>query len=113
MQRGDKPGPYSYSFRTSAEPREEVSAATQETLVTIKDTLMLLTGGCQVVQGPQGRYCEKHGRPVPRGANGCDYLSTRYASKDSESRSKAQMQQYINEMLGVKNPDNVRRLAGP
>lgn len=114
MQRGDKPKTYSYTFKTSGESRnEEANRATQETLVSIKDTLMLLTGGCQVTQRPQGPYCEKHGRPVPPGGVACDYVSTRFASNDSEDRSRKQMEQYVSEVLGVRSPENVRRLAGP
>ena len=84
----------------------------QETLVSIKDTLMLLTGGCEVSERSGGLFCEKHGRPVHPGAQGCDYLATHFASRDSETRSKAQLQQYVNEVLGVKNADSVRRLTG-
>jgi hypothetical protein len=106
-------GPYSYSFRTSGEDRnQEVSRATQETLVSIKDSLMLLTGECEITQHTQGPFCEKHGRPVPPGGRVCDYLATHFASKDSETRSKEQIQQYVSEMLGIKNPSNVRRLTG-
>jgi hypothetical protein len=114
MDEGDRfRGPYSYTFRTSGEGRnQEVSRATQEALVSIKDTLTLLTGVCEIVQRSHGRYCEKHGRPVPPGGKVCDYLATHFASKDSETRSKAQIQQYVSELLGIKNPDNVKRLTG-
>ena len=113
MQRGDKPRPYSYTFKTSGADRdEEVSRATQENLVSIRDTLMLLTGGCEVTQRAQGSYCEKHSRPVPPGARTCDYLATHFAGNDAENRSKAQVQQYVNDILGVKDPVNVRRLTG-
>lgn len=106
-------GPYSYTYRSSGS--QEDAGATremQETLVTIKDTLMLLTGGCEITERTGGSFCEKHGRPVPPGAKGCDYLATHFASRDSEGRSKAQLQQYVNEVLGIKNPDSVRRLTG-
>ena len=108
-------GGYSYTYKTpeAAPASREKAREAEETLVSIKDTLMLLTGGCEITQGPQGLFCAKHGRPVRPEGNGCDYLSKHFSSRESENRSRAQLQQYVSEMLGIKNPDNVRRLTGP
>ena len=113
MKEENLKGPYSYTYRASAGPRDGVpTREMQETLFSIKDTLLLLTGGCEVAERREGLYCEKHGRPVQPGGRGCDYLSSHFSRGDSESRSKAQLQQYVNDILGIKNPDNVRRLTG-
>jgi len=106
--------PFSYSFRTSEQKDDERKTAgpNPETLFSIRDTLLLLTGDCDIVQRPDGVFCEKHGRPAIEGGMKCDYLATRFSRKEGEEQSKTQVQQYINEILGVRDPKTARRLAG-
>ena len=82
-----------------------------EALFSIRDTLILLTGDCDIAQRPDGVFCEKHNRPAVEGGK-CDYLMTRFSRREGEEQSKAQVQQYINEILGVRDPKTARRLSG-
>jgi len=107
--------PFSYNFRTSGQMEQERRrpGTDQGSLISIRDTLLLLTGECEIVQRQDGVFCEKHGRPVIEGGTRCDYLASRFARREGERQSKAQVQQYINEVLGVKDPGVASRLSGP
>ena len=82
-----------------------------DTLLSIKQSLLLLTADCEVSYRPEGRFCEKHGLPVAEGKDRCDYLAERI-SKGGEESSKAQIQHYVNDVLGIRDPKTVKRLAG-
>ena len=103
--------PYSYTFRTTQKDLSS-GGTSPETLFSIGDTLLLLTEDCLVVERPEGFFCEKHSLPVAKGATRCKYLASRFASNEGEQQSKAQVQQYINEILGIKDPKIVKRLTG-
>ena len=107
---GEKSKPYSYRFRAQADSRPESSSSTGYSLVSIKDALTLITGGCAISPRQDGYYCEKHQRYVKGRESRCDYLSERLAT--SQERSRAQVQQYVNDILGVKDPKLVKRLTG-
>ncbi|HXW95624.1 MAG TPA: hypothetical protein VEJ19_07955 [Nitrososphaerales archaeon] len=102
--------PYSYTFRTPQ--KDLVPGANPEALFSIRDTLLLLTEDCLVVERPEGLFCEKHSLPVMKGATRCKYLASRFANNEGEQQAKAQVQQYVNEILGVKDPKTVKRLTG-
>jgi hypothetical protein len=103
---------YSYTFRSPQKDLLGPGGTSPETLFSIRDTLLLLTEDCIVVERPEGLFCEKHSLTVMNGATKCKYLASRFASNEGEQRSKAQVQQYVNEILGVKDPKTVRRLTG-
>jgi hypothetical protein len=106
--------PYVFTFRTVGRERDDSEAAdgaTYQSLLSIKQSLLLLTGGCEITPRRDGYFCEKHGRPVKEGESRCDYLSDRFAAV-SETNSKTQIQHYINDILGIKDPRNVKRLTG-
>jgi len=103
---------YSYSFRTPQKDLLGAGGAGPETLFSIRDTLLLLTEDCIVVERPEGLFCEKHSLPVVKGATRCKYLASSFAGNGGEQRSKAQVQQYVNEILGIKDPKTVKRLTG-
>jgi len=105
---GDERIPYTYSARVPA--REPPAPASLETLVSIKDTLLVLTSECDVRYRQDGRYCEKHGLPVGEGNSRCGYLASRLAASTEDQ--KARIQQYVNEILGVRDPKLVKRLTG-
>ncbi len=101
--------PYTYTARVpAAEPAPP--ATSLETLVSIKDTLMLLTSECDVTFRQDGRYCQKHGLPVEDGSSRCGYLAARFAA--SREDQKARIQQYVNEILGIRDPKLAKRLTG-
>ena len=104
--------PYSYSFRTPQKDQPGSGGTSPETLFSIRDTLLLLTEDCLVVERPEGLFCEKHSLPVMKGASRCKYLASRFASKEGEEQSKTQVQQYVNDILGIKDPKTVKRLTG-
>jgi hypothetical protein len=118
MSEGQEPRkPYVYTFRTSGRERdrddsEATDRATYESLLSIKQSLLLLTGGCEIVPHEDGYRCEKHGRPVKSGESRCDYLADRFSAAVGETNSKTQIQHYVNDMLGIKDPRNVKRLTG-
>jgi len=104
--------PYSYTFRTPQKDLLGPGGTSPETLFSIRDTLLLLTEDCLVVERPEGLFCEKHSLPVMKGTTRCKYLASRFANNEGEQQSKAQVQRYVNEILGIKDPKTVKRLTG-
>jgi len=103
---------YSYTFRTPQSDALGASGTSPETLFSIRDTLLLLTEDCVVAERPEGFFCEKHNLPVMKGETRCKYLASRFSSKEGEEKSKAQVQQYVNDLLGIRDPKTVKRLTG-
>jgi len=103
---------YSYTYRTPRGDASGIGGTNPETLFSIRDTLMLLTEDCLVVERQEGMFCEKHNLPVNKGETRCKYLASRFARKEGEEKSKAQVQQYVNDLLGIKDPKTVKRLTG-
>jgi len=103
---------YSYTYRTPQSDALGPGGTSPETLFSIRDTLLLLTEDCVVVERPEGVFCEKHNLPVTKGETRCKYLASRFASKEGEEKSKAQVQQYVNDLLGIRDPKTVKRLTG-
>jgi len=115
MSGGQSSGkPYSYRFTGIVREENESDAANKaayETMVSIKDSLLLLTSSCEIIQGRDGPYCNKHGRPATESGMRCDYLTSRL-SGTGEGRSKEQVQQYVNDILGIKDSKTMKRLTG-
>ena len=44
-----------------------------------------------VVDRPEGLVCEKHNLPVTMGETRCKYLTSRFAGREEEEKSKAQV----------------------
>ena len=103
---------YSYTYRSQARDGTGLEGTDPQALFSIRDTILLLTGDCDVVERPDGLFCQKHSTPVRPGKSKCEYLVSRFAGNQSEEKSKAQVQQYVNEVLGVKDPKTVKRLTG-
>jgi hypothetical protein len=109
-----KPYTYSSVFK-SDEARgsrlEEQSLS--DTLQYFKQTLVQLTESCHPVESANGEgYCEKHGRPMEPGRTRCDYLVEKMARGGGEETSKAQIQEYVRDVLGVRDPGSIKRLTG-
>jgi hypothetical protein len=103
---------YSYTFHTPQGDASSLGGTNPETLFSIRDTLLLLTEDCVVTERPEGLFCEKHSLPVTKGETRCRYLASRFARNEGEERSKTQVQQYVNDLLGIKDPKTVKRLTG-
>jgi hypothetical protein len=106
---------YVYTFRTAGRKQnnpEAIDKASYESLLSIKQGLFMLTGGCEIYSRREGYFCKKHGRPVKQGESRCDYLANRFSAAVGETSSKVQIQHYVNDILGIKDPQNVKRLAG-
>ncbi len=82
-----------------------------ESLLSIEQSLLLLTGGCQAIERTGGHYCERHRRRIPTGETRCGYVAEHYSHLGG-AEQKARMQQYVNDLLGIKDLRTVRRLIG-
>jgi hypothetical protein len=102
--------PYAYNFQVQAAEEAAISRASLETLASIKDTLVLLTSGCEITLSQTGRRCERHQLPVNGEGDRCGYLASRFAASTEDQKSL--IQQYVNETLGVRNPKVAKRLTG-
>ncbi len=112
---GDGGRSYSYRYSTGAAvsggPKRPSESEIKD-LLTIRQTLLLLTGGCEIAERQEGLYCEKHGRMLGAGHTQCDYLAERFSRDAGEGRSKDQIQRYVNDILGIKDPRLAKRLTG-
>jgi hypothetical protein len=74
--------------------------------------LHVLTGGCEICQHQIGLYCEKQRRPVNRGDPRCDFFLRRVSRLSNENLTKAQIQEKVNDILGITEMRTIRRLTG-
>ena len=65
-----------------------------------------------MVERPEGLFCAKHETPLKPGRARCDYLAGRLSASNGEEKSRAQVQQYVNEILGIRDAEIARRLTG-
>jgi hypothetical protein len=77
----------------------------------IEQTILRLTGGCEICQYAVGPFCKKHGRPINPGDSRCNDFARRLP-EDPRAASKAQVRQFVYGTLGVKNKRTVKRLTG-
>jgi hypothetical protein len=105
---------YHYTYRKGSDPpdRRRSEGAEYETLLSIKQTLILLTGGCEVAARQDGMYCEKHGRTLGKGETRCDYVTERFSKSDGKERTKEEIQRYVSDILGVRDPRMIQRFTG-
>jgi hypothetical protein len=119
-EKGESRKTYVYNFRSfprhgddpGADQADQADQDDQENLLSIKQSLLLLTGGCDISERQDGLFCEKHGRPLRPGESRCDFVVERFSRAEAEVRSKEQIQRYVNEILGVKDPKSIKRLTG-
>ena len=113
--RGGARKPYTYSSVFKSDEARGSRLDEQplsDTLQYFKQTLVQLTESCQRVESDRGAYCDKHGRPMEPGRTRCDYLVEKMARGGAEETSKAQVQDYVRDVLGVRDPGSVKRLTG-
>ena len=56
--------PFTYNFRTRATEGTAMDGVNPETLLSIRDTILLLTEDCEVVERAEGLFCAKHETPL-------------------------------------------------
>jgi len=91
------------------EARLEASEA--EDLRYIRETILLLTGGCEICQHSTGPYCNKQRRSIKPGDPRCEFFARRLSDDPNKAR-KAQERRIISERFGISEDRSVRRLTG-
>lgn len=108
--------PYEYSLRLEARRLDESTrtdnASERQFLQQLGAHLHELTGGCGVCQHSDGTYCQQQRRPVSRDDPRCDSFLRRQIRPADENPQQAQIKQYVNEVLGIRDRKTVRRLTG-
>jgi len=112
---GDAKPPFGYSYVYHREARKgdeaQPDASQAEDMRYIRETILLLTGGCEVCTHSVGPFCKKHSHPIQIGDPRCGDFARRFP-ENPETASRAQARQFVNDTLGIKDRRNVRRLAG-
>ncbi len=106
---------YSYKYSTGTTVSSESKRPSEsevKDLLSIRQTLLLLTGGCNIAEREEGLFCEKHGRMLGAGQSRCDYLTERFSRDTGDERNKDQIQRYVNDILGIRDPKLAKRLTG-
>lgn len=107
------PSGYSYDYheRASSLDDAQVEASRIEDLRYIEETILTLTGACEICQYSTGPFCNKHKHEIKPGDPRCPDFARRLP-EDPKKASKAQVQQYVNNTLGVRDAKYARRLTG-
>jgi len=105
-------GSYSYTREIRPPAEAPLEESQIEELRYVRETILLLTGGCEICQHSTGPYCNKHQRPIRPGDPRCEFFARRLAD-DPEKARRAQVQYYIHDRLGIGENRAVRRLTGP
>jgi hypothetical protein len=104
---------YRYTYRRGvSDVPDRREGAENETLLSIKQTLLLLTGGCEVTTKQDGLYCDKHRRVIAKGETRCDYVAERLSKNDGKENTKEEIQRYVSDILGVRDPKMIHRFTG-
>ena len=112
---GEARKPYSYNYWLKAKEQNETSMSRDpldENLMSIKATLLEITTACDIRESRTGPYCERHEQPADEGARRCQYFSRRMAQAAGANDTKAQVQEYVIDILGIRDATTVRRLTG-
>ena len=108
----EAPAEYSYRYHADAKPKDTRSdAQVAEDMRYIEQTILNLTGGCEICQHSSGPFCTKHQRPIKPGDTRCEFFARRF-SEDPEKSSRDKVEYYIGDRLGIKDRRSVRRLMG-
>lgn len=104
---------FSYSFKgqVSETRKEDLTGESMQTLLTIRDTLQVLTGACEVCQFNSDSFCEKNRWVIKEGDPRCDYFARRLSRQPGEDPTKARVQAYVNDILGIRG-NTFQRLTG-
>jgi len=110
---GDRSVGYSYVYHREAGNRDEAQfdPSLAEDMRYIRETILILTGGCEVCMYSVGPLCKKHGHTIQIGDPRCGDFARRFP-ENPETASRAQVRQFVGNTLGIKDRRNVRRLEG-
>ncbi len=114
MPSGDEPRQwYSHRYRQEATNLREAQSEASEAqdLRYVRDTILLLTGGCEICQHSTGPFCQKHAHAIKLGDPRCDDFARRIPD-DPQKASRAQVQRFVNGALGITDRRSVLRLTG-
>jgi hypothetical protein len=111
MSDRNRPFVYLHHWEEKSTDEANTEAAQIEDMRYIRETILLLTGGCEVCKHSVGPFCKLHGRPIDIGDPRCADFARRFP-EDPESASRAQVQKYVNDTLGIREKRNSRRLTG-
>ncbi len=103
--------PYRYTYSREQRDEQGPEFSEVETLRAIQASLQLLTGGCEICQNATGSFCRKHRRSFSPGEPRCDFF-VRRLPEDPRKASKAQVQEFVNGVLGITDERTARRLIG-
>ncbi|MDA4120942.1 MAG: hypothetical protein OK404_00870 [Thaumarchaeota archaeon] len=112
---GEPRKPYSFNYWLKAKDQNETSMSRDpldENLMSIRATLLEITTACDIRELATGPYCDRHGQEAEEGAVRCHYFSRRMAQSAGAENSKSQIQEYVIDVLGIRDATTVRRLTG-
>ena len=73
---------------------------------------MAITGGCESCTYWGDGFCSKHRKPVNEGDPRCDQFVRRFPKEGGQVAAEKQIQEYINDILGISDIQRARRLSG-
>ncbi len=88
-----------------------LEASQVEDLRYVRETILLLTGGCEICVRSTGPFCNEYRRPIRPGDPRCEHFARRFL-EDPEKAAKAQVQRFVNDVLGVTEKRSAGRLTG-
>jgi hypothetical protein len=95
---------YSYSFKGHVREtkQDELTGASMQTLLAIRDTLKVITGACEVCQFNEASVCQKHWHVIKEGDPRCDDFARRLSWKPGEEPDRKYVQEYVYDVLGIR-----------
>jgi hypothetical protein len=105
----ERPYKFSLTLRGSSVETDIAKKEELDVLYSIRDTLRALTGTCQVCQYSEDLICRKLGKNLGEG-DACEYFVRRVPRAPTENPAKAHVQNYVDEVLGIKGK-NAKRLT--
>jgi hypothetical protein len=81
-----------------------------EDLKYIKETILALTGGCEICSFSVGPFCNKHRRAIKPGDPRCVDFARRFPD-DPRAASRAQVRDYVTSTLGVSDKASIVKLT--
>jgi hypothetical protein len=112
---GERRERWTYSYwRQERDPTSalEESGADRKTLILIQDSLKEMTGGCGICLNREGTLCTIRALPVKESDPRCDSFERKVHYEANEDISKKVIQEYVNGILGIRDPRSVKRLTG-
>ena len=114
MPGGESPhAGYSYAYHVEGGGAGDSASEAQqaEDMRYIQETILTLTGGCEVCQHSVGPFCKKHKHPIEPGDPRCEDFARRLP-EDPDSASRAQARRFVKDTLGIRDERSVDRLIG-